>query len=183
MSNRIVVSVQASVDGRVAAEDGGLDWLQVKDELHAHFVELHRTAGMFAYGRRTYEGMAAYWPTADADPAGDKFLIAYSKLWKSMPKLVLSTTLESAGWDTTVVRTVDELEEHRRTAGGDLYLLGSPRTIAALAERDLVDTYEIYVHPVVLGTGRPMLPFRRGLTLRSAQTFDGNVVKLEYTRD
>jgi dihydrofolate reductase len=182
-NNRIVVSVQTSLDGRVAGPDGVLDWLQVKDELHAHFVEAHRTAGMFMYGRRTFEGMAAYWPTADQE--ADANLVAYSKIWKSMPKLVFSRTLESAEWNTAVVRDLDALQEYRRAADGDLYLLGSGQLITALAERDLVDAYEIYVHPVVLGGGRSILeglPARQGMTLTGARTFDGNVVKLEYGR-
>ncbi|GAA3078109.1 dihydrofolate reductase [Kribbella aluminosa] len=179
--NKIVVSVQASLDGRVAAEGGALDWLQVKDELHAHFVDVHRTAGMFVYGRNTYDGMAAYWPTAEGAP----FLVEYGKVWTAMPKLVFSRTLESAGWNTTVVRDLAVLEEYRRTADGDLYVIGSPQLMTALAERDLVDAYQIYVHPVALGHGPSILeglPARQGLTLTGARTFDGNVVKLEYTR-
>jgi dihydrofolate reductase len=70
--NRIVVSVQVSLDGRTAGPGGELDWFAVKDELHAHFVTEHSKAGMFLYGRRTYEGMAGYWPTADEDPANDQ---------------------------------------------------------------------------------------------------------------
>ncbi|MGW6200268.1 dihydrofolate reductase family protein [Kribbella sp. NPDC055110] len=183
MDNKIVVSVQMSLDGRVATADGVLDWLQVKDELHAHVVELHRSAGLFMYGRNTYEGMAAYRPTADQEQ--DANLVAYSKIWKAMPKLVFSRTLEAADWNTTVVRDLDMLPEYRRTAAGDLYLLGSPQLITALAEQDLVDVYEIYVHPVALGDGQSILdglPSRQGLTLTDAQTFDGNVVKLEYSR-
>ena len=183
--NKLVVSVQTSLDGRVAGPDDVLDWLMVKDELHAHFVAEHRQAGMFLYGRRTYEGMAGYWPTADEDPDSDHFLVEYSTVWKAMPKLVFSRTLESADWNTTVVRDVEALETYRRTADGDLYLLGSGQLITALAERDLVDAYEIYVHPVALGGGRSLLeglPSRQGLTLTDARTFDGNVVKLEYSR-
>ncbi|WP_427887137.1 dihydrofolate reductase family protein [Kribbella sp. GL6] len=176
--NKIVVSVQTSVDGRLAAEGGALDWLQVKDELHAHFVEVHRTAGMFVYGRNTYAGMASYWPTADGAP----FLVEYGKVWTAMPKLVFSRTLESADWNTTVVRELDALEEHRRTAAGDLYVIGSPQLIHALAEPDLVDAYEIYVHPVALGSGPSLFETRQDLTLTAARTFDNNVVKLEYRR-
>ncbi|GAA1574547.1 dihydrofolate reductase family protein [Kribbella karoonensis] len=174
--NKIVVSVQMSVDGRVATDDGVLDWLQVKDELHAHFVDVHRTAGIFVYGRNTYDGMAAYWPTAEGDP----FLVEYGKVWTGMPKLVFSRTLESADWNTTVVRELDALEQYRRTADGDVYVIGSPQLIHRLAERDLVDAYEIYVHPVALGSGPPLFERRHNLTLTAARAFDGNVVKLSY---
>jgi dihydrofolate reductase len=182
-ANKIVVSVQMSLDGRVAGADDVLDWLQVKDELHRHFVDVHRTAGMFVYGRRTYEGMAAYWPTADQEE--DANLVAYSKIWKAMPKLVVSRTLESAEWNTAVARDLDAVHEYRRTADGDLYVLGSGQLVTALAERGLVDAYEIYVHPMALGGGRSLLdglPSRQGLTLTGARTFDGNVVKLDYSR-
>lgn len=181
--HKIVVSVQSSIDGRVAAADDVLDWLQVRDELHAHFVEVHRAAGAFVYGRTTYDGMAAYWPTAGAE--ADPFLVAYSKVWTAMPKVVVSRTLESAGWDTTVVRDLDALTAYQKRADGDLYVIGSPRLISALAERDLIDVFEIYVHPVVLGAGRSLVEnaaARRGFTLVSARTFDGNVVKLRYER-
>ncbi|NUR98662.1 MAG: dihydrofolate reductase [Kribbellaceae bacterium] len=179
--NKIIVSVQVSLDGRVATADGVLDWLQVKDELHAHFVDVHRTAGMFVYGRKTYDGMAAYWPTAEGDP----FLVEYGKVWTAMPKLVFSRTLDSAGWNTTVARDLNALQQYRQTASGDLYMIGSPQLITALAEQDLVDAYQLYVHPVALGEGQSILeglPTRQGLTLTSARTFDGNVVKLEYSR-
>ncbi|MFI5713366.1 dihydrofolate reductase family protein [Kribbella sp. NPDC051620] len=184
--NRIVVSVQVSLDGRTAGPGGELDWFVVKDELHAHFVTEHSKAGMFLYGRRTYQGMAGYWPTADEDPGNDQWLVRYSKLWKSMPKAVFSKTMQSADWDTTVLRDIESLAGPRERANGDLYLVGSGEMITELARQDLVDEYQIYVHPVALGAGPSLLADignRRGVALADSQIFDQAVVKLTYRRD
>src|SRR4051794_37435339 len=184
-ANKIVVSVQVSMDGRIAGPEGELDWFQVKDELHEHFVTAHSKAGMFLYGRRTYEGMAAYWPTADEDPANDQWLIKYSKLWKSMPKAVFSRTLQSADWDTTVLPDLESLAGPRERASGALYLLGRGEVITELARHDLIDEYQIYVHPVALGSGPSLLEDlgkRNGVALVDTQIFDHTVVKLTYRR-
>ncbi|MFI5733105.1 dihydrofolate reductase family protein [Kribbella sp. NPDC051587] len=181
--NRIVVSVQVSLDGRTAGPSGELDWFTVKDELHAHFVTEHAKAGTFLYGRRTYEGMAAYWPTADQDPTNDPWLIKYSQLWKSKPKAVLSNTLQSADHNTTVLPNLDALTHLQQQAPGDLYLIGSPTTITTLAHHNLIDEYQIYIHPVVLESGPALLqqlPTRHPLTLTETQTFDQSVTKLTY---
>jgi len=183
--NRIVVSVQVSLDGRTAGPGGELNWFVVKDELHEHFVTEHSKAGMFLYGRRTYEGMAGYWPTADEDPANDQWLVKYSKLWKSMPKVVLSTTMQSADWDTTVLRDIESLAGQRERVSGDLYLLGSGDVITEFARHDLVDEYQIYVHPVALGAGPSLLEDvgkRQRVALVDSQIFDHTVVKLTYRR-
>ncbi|WP_166677977.1 dihydrofolate reductase family protein [Kribbella kalugense] len=183
--NRIVVSVQVSLDGRTAGSGGELDWFVVQDELHEHFVTEHSKAGMFLYGRRTYEGMAGYWPTADEDPANDQWLVKYSKLWKSMPKAVFSKTMQYAEWDTTVLPDLESLAGPRERTSGDLYLVGSGEVITEFARHDLIDEYQLYVHPVALGAGPSLLEDiskRQGLTLADTQTFDHAVVKLTYRR-
>jgi dihydrofolate reductase len=184
-ANKIVVSVQVSLDGRTAGPDGELDWFDVREELHEHFVTEHSKAGMFLYGRRTYEGMAGYWPTADEDPANDQWLVKYSKLWKSMPKIVFSRTWQSADWDTTVLPDVESLAGQRERAEGDLYLVGSGELITEFARHDLVDEYQIYVHPVALGAGPSLLEDiskRERVALAGVETFDQTVAKLTYRR-
>jgi len=183
--NKIVVSVQVSLDGRIAGPGGELDWFVVKDELHAQFVTEHSRAGTFLYGRRTYEGMAGYWPTADEDPANDRWLIEYAKLWKSMPKVVFSRTMQTAEWDTTVLHDIESLAGYRERSNGDLYVVGSAELIAEFARHDLVDEYQLYVHPVALGAGPSLLEnvgSRKQVALADSETFDGAVVKLTYRR-
>jgi dihydrofolate reductase len=185
-ANRITVWMQVSLDGRTQGPNGEFDWPAIGGEVHAYFVDTLREAGMFIYGRRVYEMMAAYWPTADESPDSTPAQVQYSKIWKPMPKLVVSHSLDTTDWNTTVVRDVGEdVEQHVRKAGGDTYLFGGAETVSAFAARDLIDEYQMFVHPVVLGGGTPLfptLPDRQKMTLIEARTFDDTIVGLRYAR-
>jgi dihydrofolate reductase len=99
-------------------------------------------------GRITYESFAGAWPERDG-PFADKF--------NSMPKYVVSSTLESPEWNNTTVLTGDAVEaasKLKEDVGGILQVPGSLRLVQALLEADLVDELHLMVFPVVLGTGR-----------------------------
>lgn len=185
MTNKIIVWMQTSVDGYTHGPNGEFDWPVIGDELHTHFVDTLRDAGMFCYGHRVFDIMAGYWPIADELPGSTANTIAYSKIWKPMPKLVFSRTLTTADWNATVVSDLDQVPELARAATGDLYLFGGAETVSAFAQRDLIDEYQIFVHPVVLGGGTPLfppLPERQAMSLVEARTFDGIVTGLRYAR-
>src|SRR3712207_7700338 len=90
--------MSVSLDGYFEGPDGDLGWHLVDEELHAHFN--HQIAGMSAFldGRVDYELMASYWPTADQDPDASPPEKEFAAIWRDMPKIVFSRTLESAGW-------------------------------------------------------------------------------------
>lgn len=184
--NKVVVWMQMSLDGQTQGPHGEFDWAFVREELHGFIVETLRDAGMFLYGRRVYEIMATFWPTADQDPNSNQFQVAYSKLWKPMPKLVFSRTLETSDWNTTVARKVERtVIDEAHADGGDLYLFGGAEVVAAFAQHDLVDEYQIFVHPVVLGGGTPLFPQlagRQQMRLVETRVFDDTVVGLRYSR-
>jgi dihydrofolate reductase len=99
-------------------------------------------------GRITYESFAGAWPERDG-PFADKF--------NSMPKYVVSSTLESPDWNNTTVLTGDAVvaaSKLKEDVGGILQTPGSLRLVQALLEADLVDELHLMVFPVVLGTGR-----------------------------
>lgn len=103
-----------------------------------------------------------------------------------MPKIVFSRTLERADWNTTVMRdvVVDEIMALKARPGGDLALGGADLT-AAFLRHDLIDEYRIYVHPVLIGRGKPLFPASDAMiTLRLARTrtFGNGVVLLRYER-
>jgi dihydrofolate reductase len=185
--NKVVVWMQVSLDGRTQGPNGEFDWPVVRKELNTYFVDTLRDAGMFLYGRRVYEMMAGFWPIADELPDSTALQAEYARIWKPMPKLVFSRTLDAAELNTTVVRDVDadEIAHYGRSATGDLYLFGGADIVSAFAQRDLIDEYQLFVHPVVLGGGSPVfpaLPERRGMSLITARTFDDTVVGLRYAR-
>ncbi len=183
---RIIFMMSVSLDGFMEGPDREIDWHRVDDELHRHFNEELRSMGAFLHGRVTYELMAAFWPTADSDPASTGPMVEFAGIWRDMPKIVYSRTLEQAGWNTTVVRDVvpDEVLALKAEPGGDL-VVGGADLGAAFMEHDLIDEYRVYVHPVVIGGGKPM--FRPSgtkvdLRLAEARTFGNGVVLLRYER-
>jgi dihydrofolate reductase len=184
-SSKIVVWMQSSLDGRTAGPHGEFDWPVIGDELHSHFVDVLGDAGLFCYGHTIYQMMASYWPIADELPGSTANTIAYARIWKPMPKLLFSRTAQRAEWNTTVTADLGEIRSYAKEADGPAYVFGGAQIVNELARRDLVDEYQLFVHPVVLGGGTPLFPAladRQTFTLAAARTFDGTVTGLRYVR-
>ena len=138
------------------------------------------------YGRVTYELMARFWPTADKDPSSTAPMVEFARIWRDTPKIVFSRTLERADWNTTVVRDVvaEEVMELKAQPGGDMGL-GGADIAAAFRRHDLIDEYRLYVHPILIGQGKPLFqPSDVKINLRLAETrpFGNGVVLLRYQR-
>ncbi|OQR61799.1 deaminase [Streptomyces maremycinicus] len=183
---KIVLIMSVSLDGYIEGPDRDISWHQVDDELHQHFNDMVRELGGLVSGRTTYELMADYWPTADAGPDVPATMAEFAGIWREMPKIVYSRTLEHADWNTTIVRDVvpEEVALLKEQPGGDLGLSGAD-LIAAFLRHDLVDEFRLYVHPVLVGRGKPLFPQTDGstpTTLRLAGThrFGNGVVLLRY---
>src|ERR1051326_8324570 len=104
----IVWMMSISLDGFFEGPNHELDWQLVDDELHQHFNDVLRPMAGFLDGRVTYELMASFWPTADQDPRSTAPMREFAGIWREMPKIVYSRTLEAsdAQWNTRVVREV-----------------------------------------------------------------------------
>ena len=183
---KIVLMMSVSLDGYMEGPNREIDWHMVDDELHRHFNEQLRAMGAFLSGRVTYELMADFWPTADTDPASTEPMVDFARIWRDMPKIVFSTTLERAEWNATVVRDViaEDVTRLKAQPGGDL-ALGGADLAAAFMRDDLIDEYRIYVHPVLIGQGKPLFPASAGkidLLLLDTHTFGNGVVLLHYQR-
>jgi len=181
---KIVYMMSMSLDGFIEGPDRDISWHVVDDELHSHFNEQLRAMGGFLSGRVTHELMAAFWPTADQDPSSTPPMVEFSGIWRDKPKIVYSRTLERAGWNTTVVRDVvpAEVQQLKAEPGGDL-ALGGADLAAAFMAHDLVDGYRVYVHPVLIGRGKPMFQgTRASLRLTETRAFGNGVVLLNYER-
>jgi dihydrofolate reductase len=178
--------MSVSLDGFFEGPHRELDWHLVDEELHRHFNEQLRQMGAFLYGRVMYDLMARFWPTADQDPSSSGPEVEFAGIWRDMPKIVYSRTLERADWNATVVRDVvpADVRELATQPGGDLALGGADLAATFLRE-DLVDELRLYVHPVVLGRGRPLFPASDTaipLRLAGTRTFGNGVVLLRYER-
>jgi dihydrofolate reductase len=152
----IVVTEFVSLDGVMEAPGGGEEFkhggwtFEINRGEEGDKFKLDETLDSDALllGRVTYEGFAAAWPSRDGEFA-DKF--------NSMPKYVVSSTLEEPGWDNSTVLSGDLAEEVgklKQEHGGDIVVHGSAQLVQALLERDLVDELRLMVFPVVLGSGK-----------------------------
>ena len=183
---KIVLWMSVSVDGFMEGPDRAIDWHLVDDELHRHFNTELAAMGAFLDGRVTHQLMAAFWPTADADPSSPGPVAEFARIWREMPKIVYSRTLERADWNTTIVPevVVEEVMALKARPGGDL-ALGGADLAATFMRHDLIDEYRLYVHPVLLGRGKPLfgsLDAPVALELAGTRTFGNGVVLLRYQR-
>jgi dihydrofolate reductase len=183
---KIIVWMMVSIDGFFEGPNGDLDWHLVDDELHRYCNEQLGAMGAFLDGRVTYELMAQFWPTADQDPASTEPMVEFSRIWREMPKIVYSRTLDGAEWNATIAREVDvqEIAALKAQPGGDL-VVGGADLAAEFARHDLIDEYRLFVNPIILGRGRPLFPesdVRRPLRLAGTRAFGNGVVLLTYQR-
>jgi dihydrofolate reductase len=183
---KIILMMSVSLDGFFEGLDRDISWHLVDDELHQHFNDECRAMGGFLDGRITHELMAEFWPTADQDPDIAATMAEFAKIWRDMPKFVFSRTLTTADWNTTVIRDVvpEQIAELKAQPGGDLALSGA-NLAATFMRHGLIDEYRIYVHPVVLGEGRPLFQspdVRMNLSLAGTRTFGNGVVLLQYQK-
>ena len=188
---RVVVVEYVSLDGVIQApghseedpegrfEHGG--WTgPFMDDHRRYLSEEFQAAGAFLLGRRTYEIFAAYWPTVTDEE--DEIARALN----SLPKYVASTTLEEARWDgTTVIKSdvAKEIAKLKEQPGRDILVVGSSGLAQTLMHHDLVDEYRLWLHPVVLGSGKRL--FREGapattLRLVDTKTTSSGLVILTY---
>jgi dihydrofolate reductase len=180
---KLIYSMNVSLDGYVETPDHSLDWATVDEELHSWFNAQAREMDASLYGRRMYELMAAYWPTAESDPSATQ--AEYARIWKPMPKIVFSSTLTAVDWNSRLVTgdVGEELTRLRSEFDGDLDVSG-PTLAAQFIRRGLVDEYRLVVHPVVLGAGTPFFPKLDSpipLRLTETRTFESGVIYLGYT--
>lgn len=183
---KLILMMSVSLDGFFEGPDRELDWQLIDEELHWHFNEELASMAAFLDGRVTYELMAEYWPTADRDPSSSAPVADFARIWRDMPKFVFSKTLERADWNTVVVRDVvdDEIMALKAQPGGDM-VIGGANLAATFIRHDLIDEYRLYVHPVVIGRGRPLFePSDSKVELRlvDTRTFGNGVVLLRYER-
>jgi dihydrofolate reductase len=183
---KIVLHMSVSLDGFFEGPDRELDWHLVDDELHTYFNEQLAPMSAFLNGRVTYELMAEFWPTADTDPGSTGPMAEFARIWRDMPKVVFSRTLERAEWNATVRHDVDpeEIRTLEQEPGGDM-ALGGADLADTFRRHDLIDEYRLYVHPVLLGRGRQLFgpaDAPSGLRLVETRTFGNGVVLLRHAR-
>jgi dihydrofolate reductase len=159
-----------------------IEWHNVDDEFNTFAIDQLSATGALVFGRKTYEGMAAYWPSPQALESDPQIAEAMNR----MPKLVVSRTLERADWNNTRLVKDDmagEISRLKQQADKDVALFGSANLMATLMRQDLVDEHRLIVNPIVLATGAPVFQGFDGqlkLKLMAVRQFGNGNVLLTY---
>jgi dihydrofolate reductase len=160
--------------------------MNADDEIHDHYSELLRNAGTVLYGRVTYQLME-YWPTVLKEPTGIKAMDEFAAVMDKVPKVVFSRTLKTLEWESARLakkELKEEVLELRQQEGKDIFV-GSPSLIVGLSQLDLIDEYQLSVHPTIVGSGLQLfknITDRIDLKLLKTKTFGCGAVMLQYER-
>jgi dihydrofolate reductase len=158
---RTVYWMNVSLDLRIEhapGEEGGGAWMRIGEQLHNEFNKRARRLTMMVQGRVVHEIMERFWPQAADDETLPAYVREYGRIWTTVPKVLVSNTRHEAAYNTRVVvgpDALDRLAQLRSETDGEIGVGGS--TIATqLLRRGLLDDLLLFVHPVILGSGRPL---------------------------
>ena len=176
---KIIAAINMTLDGFCDHTAGIPD-----EELHQHYAELLDNAGVVLYGRITYQLMQ-YWQTLLKNPSGEKSIDDFAIAIDKIPKIVFSHTLKDVEWDSARLsnRSLEEMALELKQQPGRDILLGSRSLIIQLMKLNLIDEYQLCVHPVVAGGGLSLfenINDRTILKLIKTKTFSGGAVTLYY---
>jgi dihydrofolate reductase len=181
---KLIFSMTVSLDGYIAGPDGGIDWTAPDEELFRFHTQRVQETGVQLCGRRLYEAMV-YWETAEESPlVADQ--VEFARIWKALPKVVFSTTLDSVVGNARLVRDGlgEEVSRLKEEAGKGI-AVGGAGLAGACMKLGLIDEWLLFVSPVVLGGGTPYFPTldeKIDLELVETKTFRSRVVYLRYGR-
>jgi dihydrofolate reductase len=152
---KVIYLTSLSLDGYIEEATGDPRWAFPDEELHRHFNDLEQEIDTHLYGRRMYELMVAYWPTADQNPSAPPYEIDYARIWKSVPKVVFSKTLKALDWNSRLVKGDARAEVAKLKALPGKNMSVGGRTLASdLATAGLIYEYPLYSVPILLGSGK-----------------------------
>ena len=154
------------------------------EEIHQHYTELLSEGDAILYGRITYQLMG-YWQPLVKNPTGEKTMDDFAVAIDKIPKIVFSRTLKNVEWESAKLanRTVEEeVLELRQQPGKDIFI-GSRSLIIHLMKLNLIDEFQLCVHPVIAGNGLPLfenMSDRTILKLIKTKIFSSGAVTLYY---
>jgi dihydrofolate reductase len=176
---KIVAAINMTVDGFCDHTAINPD-----EEIHYHYSELLRNAGIILYGRITYQLME-YWPPLVKNPSGNKSMDEFAIVIDQIQKIVFSNTLKDLEWKSAKLATknfADEILDLKQEKGKDV-LIGSRSLIVEALNLGLVDEFQLCVHPVIAGKGLPLfnsINDEIDLQLLRTKTFNSGAILFYY---
>ena len=179
---KLIAAINMTLDGSYDHTAGIPD-----DEIHQHYTDLLSNADTILYGRKTYQLME-YWRTLLENPSDEKSMNDFAIAIDKIPKIVFSHTLKNVEWESAKLANRDiedevlELKQSRNGGSKDI-LVGSRSLIIQLMKLNLIDEYQLCIHPVIAGTSLPLfenIKDRTVFKLIKSKTFGGGAVTLYY---
>lgn len=182
---KLIYSMTTSLDGFIAGPGGELGWSLPDAELFRFHTERVAELGVQLCGRRLYEAMLV-WETFDQRESATELELEFTRIWKALPKIVFSRTLQSVEGNARLARdgAAEEVTRLKEEPGKDL-AVGGAGLASGLAGRGLIDEYQMFVNPVALGAGTRFLENVEqpiDLELLETRTFGSRVVYIRYGR-
>lgn len=177
---KLIAAMNMTLDGFCDHTAMGAD-----AEIHQHYSDLLSSADTLVYGRTTYQLMESYWPSVLKNPTGNKSTDEFAVLINMLTKVVFSRTLKNVEWKNSrvVKRGIKEEISELKEQQGKNILVGSPSLIIATLNLNLVDEFQISVHPIIEGKGLSLfknINERIDLKLLRTKTFGCGAVTFYY---
>jgi dihydrofolate reductase len=183
---KIIYRSHVSLNGLIEMPGAPADWVIADEELFRFMNNLERQVGGYVWGRGMYENNQALWSTADTQSMPDD-QAEYFQISKQIPIIVFSSTpMERVEGNARLERDdpVAVVPRLKEQSGPDLSV-GGVQLASALMQAGLVDEYQIYIQPIILGTGRSLFPaLNESIKLKLVEThiFHAGIVFLRYRR-
>ncbi len=178
-NRRIVLDLAVSLDGFIEGMNGEIDWCIMDEDMD--FIKFLNSVDTILYGRKSYEIWRKYVPEGEISDT-DKEM---EEMIHRMKKYIFSKTLTTIDHDVTIINDniAEEISKLKEESGKDIWLFGGANLITTFMNLGLIDEYRLSVHPVILGTGKPLfvdIKQRQELKLVDTRRFSSGVVQLCY---
>jgi dihydrofolate reductase len=176
---KVIAAINMTIDGFCDHTAVNAD-----EELHQHYADLLDNAGVILYGRITYQLMQ-FWQTLLEKPSGEKSMDDFAVSIDKIQKIVFSTSLKNTGWDSAKLAKLllDKVILELRQQSGKNIFIGSRSLIIQLMNLNLIDEFQLCVHPVIAGTGLPLfdqIKNRKIFNLVKTKTLNSGAMVLYY---
>jgi len=175
-----------SLDGFVAGPNGEMDWLvwNWDEELKSYVGAITESIDCILLGRTLAQGFIPVWASRAENAEAEDGEFAQKMV--NLPKVVFSNSLDKPEWENVTLASgnvVEEVNRLKQQPGNDLMLYGGASLVASFIQHNLIDEYNLFVNPVILGKGMPIfseLDSRLNLKLINSQSFSCGIVAVRY---